>query len=458
MDKQDHNEPVGSELSGAIGVNESVLQEESTIRPQTELLAVEVSTVNHWKILIYEMIAEEVQAFERDLKNFQLSQNIDTQIESQEISGSCSEQLQALKDWSVQEMRGIESLAESVTNLTLSLSEAFDLILRAKRDRNAAERLGIDRVKEEMKCKVRDMLTRNLQDLEDFELAVDTRWKWQKIEQEMKKDGTKLENVNLDNSSIENMYKRINIMRPIIMNQRKKINELKKILKVRVTRNSSVQELDLWPDFDALLLTEPFEYETRQLSASKMNKLYTILKDRPIRLIHPARPDRKDMSDMLVRKDREIEAKAKNLQAKAHKSDRKIFCFGPKITETPVSSQAFSFSFGSIEPCMFNFGSSTKFTTATVGATTTTTSVSSLPQHFSSFAKFATTSAGSSSTATWSSKNPSTSGTRISGASNDGYVFNDLEKKPRVADVVKKKKSKAKSSTQRENFATDARI
>ncbi|XP_059618631.1 nuclear pore complex protein Nup214 [Phlebotomus argentipes] len=269
--------------------------------------------------VIQKMIMEEMQAFEKDLSDpMKRSQNIDTQIGSQETLSNMSKQLRELTELTVEGMESIESLSADVRILTMTLNEAFMMTEEAKSKwevvtkptyTNVNLHSGANLTNRRQLNKLQGMLTSNRIHLEEIKKQIDSVWVLHEEERKQQsKDRMRV-------PRMEVIYQTINIEREILMGQRKRLNEIRKKMNVKVNQKASVEDFDSLSDsVVSLALVEEVQADTRKLCASKMKRLSAVLKDREIRTIHPQRPERKGVNSVIVQERREAAAKAKTLQ------------------------------------------------------------------------------------------------------------------------------------------------
>ncbi|XP_055711949.1 nuclear pore complex protein Nup214 isoform X2 [Phlebotomus papatasi] len=271
--------------------------------------------------VIQKMIAEEVHAFEKDLKEItKRSQNISTQIGSQETLSSITKQLRELTDLTDQATESNDSLSADVRLLTMSLNEAFMMTAEAKSKwevvanptyTNINLRSGVNQTNRRQLSKLQAMLTNNRVHLEEINKQIDSTWVLHEEEKKQyKKDRMRV-------PKMEVIYQTINVQREILMGQQKRLNDIKQKLDIKLTKKTpNIQEIDSLSDsIVSLALVEQVEAETKKLGPNKMKKLQDLLKGHTVRTIHPKRPERKGINSEIVQEKREAAARIKTSQA-----------------------------------------------------------------------------------------------------------------------------------------------
>lgn len=294
--------------------------------------------------VIQKMIAEEVQAFEKDLKELtKRSQNISTQIGNQETLSSITKQLRELTDLTDQATESNDSLSADVRLLTMSLNEAFMMTAEAKSKwevvanptyTNINLRSGVNQTNRRQLSKLQAMLTNNRVHLEEINKQIDSTWVLHEEEKKQyKKDRMRV-------PKMEVIYQTINVQREILMGQQKRLNDIKQKLDIKLTKKTpNIQEIDSLSDsIVSLALVEQVEAETRKLGPNKMKKLQDLLKGHTVRTIHPKRPERKGINSEIVQEKREAAARIKSSQAAQQSRQSSVaapsFSFGGTLNPT----------------------------------------------------------------------------------------------------------------------------
>ncbi|GAB0099324.1 Nuclear pore complex protein Nup214 [Sergentomyia squamirostris] len=289
--------------------------------------------------IIQKMIQEEVAAFDKDLKDLMTrSQSVDTQIGSQESLSTMTKQLRELMDLTVQATESNDSLSADVRLMTVSLNDSFMMLAEAKSKyevvshptyTNTHLRSGANQTNRRQLNKLQAMLANNRIHLEEIKKQIDSTWALHEEEREQyQKDRMRV-------PKMEMIYQTVNMQKEILVQQQKKVDEIKKKLDIRVNKKlPSVGEVDSLSDsIVSMVLVDQIEGESRKLCASKMKSLQEYLKVHQVRTIHPKRPERKGINSEIVQEKREAAARVKTLPP-AQPIQPNAFNFG--TTTAPV--------------------------------------------------------------------------------------------------------------------------